>query len=69
MKETIHARYTKCVIVCVLLHSIMPLYADTPWLHVDGNTIRDPEGNVVVLRGIALIDLGVLEDWEGGQSI
>ncbi|MFB0525602.1 MAG: glycoside hydrolase family 5 protein [Phycisphaerae bacterium] len=66
MKEMFHTRSTKCVIMCMLLCSIMPLYADIPWLHVDGNTIKDPEGNIVVLRGISLIDLGFLEDWEGG---
>ena len=37
-----------------------------PRLHVDGNKIKDPNGNEVVLRGIALIDLGVLQDWQGG---
>ncbi len=42
------------------------LYADTPWLHTDGNKIKDPAGNVVVLRGVALIDLGFLESWQGG---
>ena len=26
----------------------------------------DPQGNTVVLRGIALIDLGFLQDWHGG---
>jgi len=25
--------------------------ADTPWLHVEGNTLRDPSGNIVILRG------------------
>ena len=40
--------------------------AAIPPLHTDGNKIKDPNGNVVVLRGIALIDLGHLEDWQGG---
>ena len=43
-----------------------PLYAATPWLHTDGNVIKDPCGNTVILRGIDLIDLGFLTDWEGG---
>lgn len=43
-----------------------PLYAATPWLHTEGNAIKDPCGNTVVLRGVDLIDLGFLEDWEGG---
>jgi len=45
---------------------ITPLYASTPWLHVEGNKIKDPEGNIVVLRGVALIDLGATELWRGG---
>lgn len=28
----------------------------TPWLHVDGNRIKDPEGNEVILRGICTAD-------------
>ena len=42
------------------------VYADLPWLHVDGKKIKDPAGNVVVLRGVSLIDLGHLEGWQGG---
>ncbi|MBN1763812.1 MAG: C10 family peptidase, partial [Sedimentisphaerales bacterium] len=38
----------------------------TPWLHAEGNRIKDPAGNVVVLRGVNLIDLGFLEAWQGG---
>ncbi len=37
-----------------------------PRLHADGNRIKDPEGNTVVLRGISLIDLGFLQGWQGG---
>jgi hypothetical protein len=37
-----------------------------PPLHVEGNQIKDPAGNVVILRGVALIDLGATELWEGG---
>ena len=47
----------------MLFYTALPLYAATPWLHADGNQIKDPSGNVVVLRGVALIDLGFLEDW------
>ncbi len=53
-------------ILCLLVCSLAPVYAATPWLHADGNKIKDPNGNVVVLRGIALIDLGFLQDWHGG---
>ncbi|MCJ7729032.1 MAG: glycoside hydrolase family 5 protein, partial [Sedimentisphaerales bacterium] len=56
----------KIVIVCMLLGSITPLYAAIPPLHVDGNQIKDPNGKVVVLRGICLLDLGSLESWQGG---
>jgi len=56
----------KAVIICTLFCLIAPLYADTPWLHVDGNKIKDPNGNIVVLRGVALIDLGCIEVWRGG---
>jgi hypothetical protein len=40
--------------------------ATLPWLHVDGNKIKDPAGNNVVLRGVAFPDLGFLQGWEGG---
>jgi len=63
MKEMIHTKSIKVVIVCMLLYLIKPLNADIPWLHVDSNKIKDPDGNVVVLRGISLIDLGFLEGW------
>jgi endoglucanase len=40
--------------------------AALPWLHVDGNEILDPNDNTVILRGVAMIDLGATESWEGG---
>jgi len=58
--------FIKVVIVCTLLCSITPLYAVTPWLHVDGNDIKDPAGNVVVLRGLDTIDIGSVELGRGG---
>jgi hypothetical protein len=66
MKEITHIRTIKVIVVSVLLYFITPLNADIPWLHVDGNKIKDHYGNVVVLRGISLIDLGFLEGWQGG---
>ena len=54
------------VSVCLLFCSISPVNASTPWLHVDGNQIEDPNGNVVVLRGVDMIDLGVTEAQRGG---
>jgi len=66
VREMIQIKLIKAVLMCVLLYSITPLNADIPWLHVDGNKIKDPEGNVVVLRGIALPDLSDLEVGQGG---
>jgi hypothetical protein len=51
----------KVVIVCVLLYLGLPVYASTPWLHTEGNKIKDPNGNIVVLRGASLPDLGYME--------
>ena len=59
-------RFTQAIAVFALFCLATPLYAITPRLHVDGNKIKDPNGNIVVLRGIALIDLGFLQDWQGG---
>ena len=50
----------------LLVCSAAPVYAGTPWLHTDGNQIKDPAGNVVILRGIDFIDLGFLDNWQGG---
>jgi len=60
--------FIKVVIVCTLLCSITPLYAAIPWLYVDGNDIKDPAGNVVVLRGVAMIDLGETQFDRGGAK-
>lgn len=59
--------FIKAVIVCAVLFSITPAYAGTPWLHTEGNRIKDPMGNDVVLRGVSLIDLGHLDVWQGGS--
>ena len=64
--ESIRTLSVEVVIACVLCCSITPLHSATPWLHVDGNQIKDPAGNVVVLRGVSTIDLGFLEEWQGG---
>ncbi len=65
MKEIIQTK-SKIAVVLVLVYSIVPVYAATPWLRVDGNKIKDPAGNVVVLRGVDLMDLGATELWYGG---
>lgn len=31
------------------------VYAQKPWLHVDGNQIKDPAGNPVTLRGVSIL--------------
>jgi len=64
--KKIHIQSIEVSFVAVLLYISTPLCADVPWLHVEGNRIKDPKGNVVVLRGISLIDLGFLEGWQGG---
>ncbi|HEV8547420.1 MAG TPA: cellulase family glycosylhydrolase, partial [Polyangiaceae bacterium] len=42
--------------------------AATPWLHTYGNEIMDVNGNAVILRGVAMIDLGSTEQLEGGVN-
>jgi len=61
-----HAVFCKFIVVCIILCVVTPLYAIPPRLHVDGNKVKDPNGNIVILRGVALTDLGALEDWNGG---
>ena len=52
------AWFYKFAVMCILLCVVTPLYAVPPRLHVDGNKVKDPNGNIVILRGVALIDLG-----------
>jgi hypothetical protein len=47
---------------------VAPLAEPLPWLHVEGNQIKDTAGNTVILRGVSLIDLGATEAWEGGVT-
>ncbi len=54
----------KILLACVFFIAASQLYAVPPRLHVDGNKVKDPNGNIVILRGVAMIDLGSLEDWE-----
>ncbi len=42
--------------------------AALPALHTSGNKIYDASGNVVILRGVSVIDLGALQNWEGGVT-
>jgi endoglucanase len=50
MKKSIHC-FTLIVLAAC---AFQPCLAATPWLHVDGNKIKDPLGNKVVLRGVSL---------------
>ncbi|MGA2172462.1 MAG: cellulase family glycosylhydrolase [Sedimentisphaerales bacterium] len=49
-----------------IFYSVLPVNAATPWLHTEGNKIKDPNGTVVVLRGVDTIDLGAEDRWQGG---
>ena len=61
-------RFIETVVLFTFLCSAASLNADTPWLHTDANTIRDPGGNVVVLRGVDTIDIGATQVWYGGLN-
>jgi len=57
------------VFVLVSLHlGIASVLAITPWLHTEGNVLKDPAGNTVVLRGIDFVDIGAVELWYGGLN-
>ena len=64
--EGTNLAFCKVIIVCAFFCAVTAVYAVPPRLHVEGNKVKDPNGNIVVLRGVALIDLGSLEDWKGG---
>jgi hypothetical protein len=59
-------RFIGGVVVCALFCLTAPLYADIPWLHTDANLIKDPNGSVVVLRGVDTIDIGAVQRWYSG---
>jgi fibronectin type 3 domain-containing protein len=61
-------RFTEAIIVFAFFCLITPIYADTPWLHADANKIKDPNGNIVVLRGVDTIDIGTVNQWRGGLN-
>ena len=56
------------VLAALTLLATGPAGAVTPWLHTDGNQIKDPSGNVVILRGVSMIDLGATQMWYGGAT-
>ncbi len=59
-------RLTQTTVIFAIFCFATSLYASTPWLHTDGNVIKDPCGNTVVLRGVDLMDLGCTQYWYGG---
>ena len=52
------------ILLASLFFNPARIYAVPPRLHVEGNKVKDPNGNVVILRGVAMIDLGFLQEWE-----
>jgi hypothetical protein len=59
--------FSRVIIVLLLLNlTTGGVFAITPWLHTEGNVIKDTVGNTVVLRGIDTVDLGAVELWYGG---
>jgi endoglucanase len=41
-------------IIAFVMSVFQPAFTATPWLHVEGNQIKDPLGNKVVLHGVSL---------------
>jgi hypothetical protein len=66
MREVMTSCVLRIVVAGVLWGSVGPLAAAPPWLHVEANQIKDPSGNVVVLRGVSLPELGVAQVSQGG---
>jgi hypothetical protein len=56
------------ILVLALYFTIGNVYAITPWLHTEGNVIKDTVGNTVVLRGVDMVDIGAVELWYGGVN-
>jgi endoglucanase len=58
----IHSQIRIYFIAFMFFCFISPAFAVPGPLHVDGNKIKDSDGNVVVLRGASLPDLGYVEN-------
>lgn len=67
MKFQKRSFFVASVIVLLMNLGLSIVLADLPPLHVEGNKIKDPSGNVVVLRGVAAVDIGAHELWYGGM--
>ena len=60
----LHSFFVSLLVFALLLSSIaLPtgiVHAiNTPWLNISGRSIRDPQGNNVILRGVSLVDVSV----------
>ena len=44
-----------CLFALAFLGSVVSAQAQKPWLHIDGNQIKDPAGNPVTLRGVSVL--------------
>ncbi|MBT1709988.1 cellulase family glycosylhydrolase [Fulvivirgaceae bacterium PWU5] len=44
-----------CLFALALIVSVVSAQAQKPWLHIDGNQIKDPAGNPVTLRGVSVL--------------
>jgi fibronectin type 3 domain-containing protein len=48
-------RFVYALVATLFLGAVSTAFAATPPLHVEGKYIKDPSGNVVILRGVAMI--------------
>jgi hypothetical protein len=70
VRKMISGKKMKVTVIFLLMVLVTGyMAADVPWLHVDGNKVKDPAGNVVILRGISLIDLGAQENYYGDMKV
>jgi endoglucanase len=56
------------VIGTLQLNATSAFAINTPWLHVSGNKLMDPSNNVVILRGVSLVDVGVANTSGRGRT-
>ena len=54
----LNAGLCKVTIFCVIFFVVTQSIAAPPLLHADGNKIKDPNGDIVILRGVSMIDMG-----------
>jgi hypothetical protein len=51
----LYAPLKHCLLLLFFLVTLTLVHAQKPWLHVDGNQIKDPAGNPVTLRGVSVL--------------